>query len=71
MAQLPHDLSITVIAVLAVGFILLGIFYSAIVDRLGLDEGSPGHRFLSVAIGLMLIALVFIYRLARESLLMG
>ena len=69
MDKLPHDLSITVIAVAAVGFILLGIFYPTITDRLGLDEGSPGHRLLSLLIGLMLFALVFIYRFAQESLL--
>lgn len=51
------------------GFVLLGIFYPTITDRLGLDEGSPGHRLLSLLIGLMLFALVVVYRFARESLL--
>ena len=64
MDKLPHDLSIAVIAVAAVCFVLLGIFYPAITDRLGLDEGSSGHRLLSLLIGLMLF---IIWDLARKS----
>jgi len=67
MGALSYDLSISVIAVLAVGFILLGVFYPIIADHLGLEEGTPAHRFLSLAIGLALFALLLVYRLARQG----
>lgn len=66
MGTLPYDLSITVIAIIAVVFILLGIFPS-ISNQLGLESGTPGHRLLSIVIGLMLFALLLIYWFARES----
>jgi hypothetical protein len=68
-SQLPYDLVISVIAVVAVCFILIGIFYPAIANRLGLEEGSSGQRLLSAVLGLMLFALLLIYRLARESMM--
>ena len=66
MGTLPYDLSITVIAIVAVVFILLGIF-PIISNQPGLESGTPGHRLLSIVIGLMLFALLLIYWLARES----
>ncbi|MEJ2534780.1 MAG: hypothetical protein P8008_04775 [Gammaproteobacteria bacterium] len=69
MGALSHDLAISVIAILAVCFMALGIFYPVIADRLGVEEGNGGHRFLSLLIGFGLFALLFIYRLARDSML--
>ena len=68
MGALSYDLAITVIAAVAVGFVLLGIFHPFLAVRLGLDEGTTGQRLLSVMIGLALFALLLVYRLARESL---
>ena len=68
MSALPHDLAITVIAVIAVCFVVLGIFYNFIAYHLGLEEGAPAHRFYSLLIGLMLFALLWVYRLARSSM---
>ena len=64
----PYDLAITVIAVLALGFVLLGIFYPTIEHHLGLGEGTPGQRFYSVAIGVALMVLLVVFRLARDSM---
>ena len=70
MGALPYDLSITVIAIIAVVFILLGIF-PIISKQPGLESGTPGHRLLSIVIGLMLFALLLIYWLARESIVVS
>lgn len=67
-SQWPYDLVISVIAVVAVCFILIGMFYPVIANRLGLEEGSSGQRLLSALLGLMLFALLLIYRFARESM---
>ncbi len=61
-------LSINVIAIIAAGFILLGIFYPAIAARLGFEEGTSAHRFLSVLLGLALFALLVVYRIAQDSM---
>ena len=67
MGALSYELSIRVIAVLAAGFVLLAVFYPIIASYLGLEEGTPGHRFLSLVIGLALFALLLIYRAARQG----
>ena len=68
MGTNPFGITITVIAILAAGFILIGIFYRFMANRLGVEEDTPGARFLSVAIGLMLFALLLVYRLARDGM---
>lgn len=68
MGAISYDLAIAVIAGVAAGFVLLGIFHPFLAARLGLDEGTPGQRFLSVLIGLGLFALLLVYRFARDSL---
>ena len=68
MGAHQYDLAITVIAIIAVGFVLLGVLYPAIAARLGLDEGATGHRWLSVLIGIALFALLLVYRFAQRSL---
>ena len=68
MGALTYDLAIGVIAVIAAGFIVLGVFYPIITQHLGLDEGTPGQRFLSLVIGLALFALLLVYRTARQGM---
>jgi hypothetical protein len=68
MSSLPHDLAIPIIAIIAAGFVLLGIFYRIIAYHLGLEEGDSGHRFYSILIGLGLFALLFVYHVAQQSL---
>ena len=62
------DLTILILSLVAVGFILLGVFYPSISYHLGLDEATPERRLLSVMIGLALFALLFVYRLATQSM---
>jgi hypothetical protein len=66
---LSHQPSIIVIAVIALGFILLGIFHAIIAYHFGMEEGTPGQRFLSLVIGLALFALLLVYGLAQKSML--
>ncbi len=68
MSPLPHDLAIPVIAIVALGFLLLGIFYPTIAYHLGLEEGTSGHRFYSILVGLALLFLLFVYKVAQHSL---
>ena len=68
MGALTYDLAIGVIAVIAAGFIVLGVFYPIIAQYLGLDEGAPAQRFLSLVIGLALLALLLVYRAARQGM---
>jgi hypothetical protein len=68
MSPLPHDLAIPVIAIVALGFLLLGIFYSTIAYHLGLEEGTSGHRFYSILVGLALLLLLLVYHVAKDSL---
>ncbi|MEJ2402247.1 MAG: hypothetical protein P8Y52_12775 [Xanthomonadales bacterium] len=68
MGAFSYDLAIRVIAVIAAGFILLGVFYPVVARHLGLEEGTAGHRFLSLVIGFALLALLLVYRLARQGM---
>jgi hypothetical protein len=68
MGPLTFELSITVIGVIAAGFVLLAVFYPIISYHLGLEESTPGQRFLSLAIGLALFALLLVYRAAHSSI---
>ena len=63
-----YDLVIRVIAVIAVLFLLLGVFYPLIERFLGVGEGRPEQRFYSIVIGIALFILLLVYRLSRESL---
>lgn len=67
MGPLTFQLVVTVIAVIAGGFVLLAIFYPLVAYHLGLEEGTAGQRFLSLVIGLALFALLLVYRAARSS----
>ncbi len=53
---------------LPLGFLLLGIFYPTIAYHLGLEEGTSGHRFYSILVGLALLFLLFVYKVAQHSL---
>jgi len=66
--MVSRDLPITVIAILAVCFILLGIVHPYLAERLGLDEGSLGQRFYSIVIGIALLMLLIVYRYAKEGM---
>ena len=66
--SLTFELAITVIALVAAGFVLLAIFYPLVAYHLGLEEGTPGQRFLSFVIGLALFALLLVYRSARHGI---
>lgn len=68
MVSLTFELAITVIAIIAAVFVLLAIFYPLVAYHLGLEEGTPGQRFLSISIGLALFALLLVYRAARSSI---
>ena len=67
MGPLTFELAIIVIMVIAVGFVLLAVFYPLVAYHLGLEEGTAGQRFLSFLIGLALFALLLVYRAARSS----
>jgi hypothetical protein len=69
MGSSIFELSITVIAIIAASFMLLAVFYPLVAYHLGLEEGTPGQRFLSFVIGLALFALLLVYRAARGSIL--
>ena len=68
MGSLTFQLAIAVIAVIAVGFVLLAIFYPLVAYHLGLEEGTAGQRFLSFLIGVALFALLLVYRSAHNSI---
>lgn len=68
MGPLTFELAITVIAVIAAGFVLLAVFYPLVAYHLGLEEGTAGQRFLSFLIGLALFALLLVYRSARSGI---